>query len=67
MTGVQMGDHASLRGPGGEGRPLVSLSKNFPPRMDLGQSCEPADSLSAFAGLLWDAGCALFKENESRE
>lgn len=62
-----MGDHASLRGPGGEGRPLVSLSKNFPPGMDLGQSCEPADSLSAFVGLMWDV-CSLKKmraENET--
>lgn len=49
-----MGDHVSLRGPGGEGRPLLSLSKNFPPGMDLSQSCELADSLFTSAGLLWD-------------
>ncbi len=46
-----MEDHVSLRGPGGEGRPLVSLSKNFPPGMDLGRSCEPADSLFACCGM----------------
>lgn len=41
-----MGDHVCLRGPRGEARPLVSLSKNFPPRMDLGLRCELTDFVS---------------------
>lgn len=47
MTGAQMegGITLALEAQGGGG--VVSLSKNFPPRMDLGESCEPADSLFA--------------------